>query len=132
MAVFNMAGAVCGVQLAVLKGSKFIRVLFIVVVSGLIIKQIFDFSYIKGIECSKKRKLFFQIYTNSNLGIISSFLKHYQVTCSTPSIPELDQKLSLKNYRNIVFFLIDAMGARILEKNLPGGQFSAQSSLQGK
>ncbi|MHC1772617.1 MAG: sulfite exporter TauE/SafE family protein [Flexilinea sp.] len=43
MAVFNMAGAVCGVQLAVLKGSKFIRILFIVVVSGLILKQIFDF-----------------------------------------------------------------------------------------
>jgi uncharacterized membrane protein YfcA len=43
MAAFNMAGAVCGVKLAVLKGSKFIRIFFIIVVSGLIIKQILDF-----------------------------------------------------------------------------------------
>ena len=43
MAVFNIAGNFLGVQLAVLKGSKFIRVLFIVVVAGLLVKQGIDF-----------------------------------------------------------------------------------------
>lgn len=42
MAVFNIAGALCGVQVAVLKGSRFIRVLFIIVVAGLLIKQLSD------------------------------------------------------------------------------------------
>ena len=43
MAVFNIAGNFLGVQLAVLKGSKFIRVLFIVVVAGLLVKQGIDY-----------------------------------------------------------------------------------------
>ncbi len=42
MAVFNIAGALCGVQVAVLKGSRFIRILFIVVVAGLLLKQLTD------------------------------------------------------------------------------------------
>ncbi len=42
MAVFNIAGAVCGVRVAVLKGSRFIRILFMVVVAGLLIKQLMD------------------------------------------------------------------------------------------
>ena len=42
LGLFNMAGAHLGVKLAVLKGSKFIRVLFIVMSCGLLIKQIID------------------------------------------------------------------------------------------
>ena len=42
MGIFNMAGAHVGVRLAVLKGSKFIRVLFIVMSCGLLIKQLID------------------------------------------------------------------------------------------
>ncbi len=71
----------------------------------------------------QKPEIVFPDYTNSNLGIISSFLKYYQVACSTPSIPEIDRKLSSKKYRNIAFFLIDAMGTRILEENLPADSF---------
>ena len=40
MGLFNMAGARLGVRMAVLKGSRFIRVLFIVMSCGLLIKQI--------------------------------------------------------------------------------------------
>ncbi len=40
MAVFNILGSVCGVRLAVLKGSRFIRVLFLCVTCGLFIKQL--------------------------------------------------------------------------------------------
>ena len=42
MAVFNMLGSFVGVRLAILKGSRFIRILFIVVVFGLLIKQVWD------------------------------------------------------------------------------------------
>ena len=42
MGLFNMAGARLGVRMAVLKGSRFIRVLFIVMSCGLLIKQIAD------------------------------------------------------------------------------------------
>ena len=42
MGLFNMAGAHVGVRLAVLKGSRFIRVLFIVMSCGLLVKQIID------------------------------------------------------------------------------------------
>ncbi len=42
MGLFNMAGAHLGVKMAVLKGSRFIRVLFIVMSCGLLIKQITD------------------------------------------------------------------------------------------
>lgn len=42
MALFNMAGAFFGVKLAVLKGSKFIRVLFMATMLGLLSKQAID------------------------------------------------------------------------------------------
>lgn len=42
MALFNMAGAFVGVKLAVIKGSKFIRILFVTIVTGLLTKQIID------------------------------------------------------------------------------------------
>ncbi len=43
MGLFNMAGSWLGVRTAVLKGSKFIRVLFIAISAGLLIKQIVEF-----------------------------------------------------------------------------------------
>lgn len=42
MAAFNMFGAFCGVRLAVLHGSRFIRVFFVFTSVGLLIKQIID------------------------------------------------------------------------------------------
>lgn len=42
MGLFNMAGAHVGVRMAVLKGSRFIRLLFIVMSCGLLIKQVID------------------------------------------------------------------------------------------
>jgi uncharacterized protein len=42
MAVFNIAGAVCGTKLAILQGNNFIRKLFLTVVTGLIIKLAYD------------------------------------------------------------------------------------------
>ncbi|MBR6091150.1 MAG: TSUP family transporter [Anaerolineaceae bacterium] len=42
MGLFNMAGAHLGVRLAVLKGSRFIRILFIIMSCGLLLKQIIE------------------------------------------------------------------------------------------
>jgi uncharacterized protein len=42
MAVFNVAGSLCGARLAILKGNAFIRVLFLSIVSVLVIKLIYD------------------------------------------------------------------------------------------
>lgn len=42
MALFNMAGAFFGVKLAVLKGSKFVRVLFLTTMLGLLSRQAID------------------------------------------------------------------------------------------
>ncbi len=72
---------------------------------------------------SKKMEIFFPDYSDCNLGIIASFLKHYQTVCSTPSIPEIDEKLASGKYRNVIIFLLDGMGTRILERNLPADSF---------
>jgi len=71
----------------------------------------------------QKNKIIFPDYSNSNLGIISSLLQYYNIPCATPSIPELDDELKTGNYRNIVLVLMDAMGSRILEKNLSPDSF---------
>jgi uncharacterized membrane protein YfcA len=42
MAVFNAAGGLAGSRLAMLKGNSFIRVFFLVVVSGTILRFAYD------------------------------------------------------------------------------------------
>ena len=42
MAIFNIIGALVGTRLAILKGSRFIRVLFLLVVAGVILKLVSD------------------------------------------------------------------------------------------
>ncbi len=42
MAIFNILGSFCGTKLAILHGNSFIRKLFLVVVTGLIIKLTYD------------------------------------------------------------------------------------------
>lgn len=47
MAVFNFAGSLLGARLAILKGNKFIRIFFLVVVSGTIIRFGYDIFFKK-------------------------------------------------------------------------------------
>jgi predicted AlkP superfamily pyrophosphatase or phosphodiesterase len=70
-----------------------------------------------------KNQIIFPDYSNNNLGIISSLLRYYNIPCATPSISELDDELASKKYRNVVMVLMDAMGSRILEKNLSTDSF---------
>jgi uncharacterized protein len=42
MAAFNILGSLAGTRLAILKGSRFVRILFLVVVAGMILKLAYD------------------------------------------------------------------------------------------
>ncbi len=61
-------------------------------------------------------KIVFPDYNHSLLNLVSSILKHYQVSLGYNSLENLDQILK-KNYRNVVFYLVDAMGSEILNKH---------------
>lgn len=58
-------------------------------------------------------------YENCNLGIMSSIAKYYGAGIPTKSLPLLDAALDRKRSRNTVWFIMDGMGSRVLEKNLP-------------
>jgi hypothetical protein len=42
MAVFNILGAVAGTRVAIVRGSRFVRVLFLIVISAIIVKFAYD------------------------------------------------------------------------------------------
>lgn len=79
---------------------------------------------------TEKFEIIFPDYADCNLGIIASILKHYQIEISTPSNPEIDRKLASGAYRNVIFFLLDGMGTRVLEKNLGADSFLRRNSLR--
>jgi len=58
----------------------------------------------------------FPDYNNSLLNLVNSILRNYNVKISYPSLPILDTILK-KSFKNVVFFLVDAMGSEILNKH---------------
>ncbi|MFA5037735.1 MAG: alkaline phosphatase family protein [Candidatus Izemoplasmatales bacterium] len=56
-------------------------------------------------------------YKNSVLNVTGSILKHYGVKTEVSSLPLLDAELA-KGYRNVVLFLVDAMGEFAIKKFL--------------
>ena len=58
-------------------------------------------------------------YRNCNLGILSSIVKYYGARIPTKPIAALDAELDRRRSRNTVWFIMDGMGSRVLEKNLP-------------
>ena len=58
-------------------------------------------------------------YGNCNLGILSSIVKYYGARIPTKPIAALDAELDRRRSRNTVWFIMDGMGSRVLEKNLP-------------
>lgn len=64
----------------------------------------------------------FTDYSRSLVSLISSVQKHFGLTVSHPTLPELDRLLGRK-YRNIVLLLFDGMGTAVLEKHLPPDAF---------
>lgn len=57
-------------------------------------------------------------YEKCNLGIMSSIAKYYGATIPTKSLSLLDETLERKRSRNTVWFIMDGMGSRVLEKNI--------------
>lgn len=68
-------------------------------------KNIFDFDYNNGI-----------------VSLSNSILKYYNVPTKHPSLDVLDKILE-KKYQNVIFMILDGMGFKILEKNLPENSF---------
>ena len=56
-------------------------------------------------------------YNRSVLSISSSIMKYYNVDSNYKSLKELDDILN-KEYRNIVYLIIDGMGAHVLKNNM--------------
>ena len=56
-------------------------------------------------------------YDRSILSISSSIMKKYNVKSNYKSLPELDNILA-KDYRNVIFLILDCLGSEILKSNL--------------
>jgi alkaline phosphatase len=52
-------------------------------------------------------------YERCNLNIITSILKYYGVKSNHASLPELDEKLNSKKYKNVILLVMDGMGEHI-------------------
>ena len=63
-------------------------------------------------------------YDNSILNLITSILKHYNVETNHSSLPQLDTILA-KNYKNVVFIVLDGMGEHILNNISSNGFFKS-------
>ena len=61
-------------------------------------------------------------YNNSIMSITNSILRHYGALPHHTTLPILDGLLA-KNYKNVIFLLMDGMGMNILERNLPESAF---------
>jgi len=61
-------------------------------------------------------------YNNSIINITNSVLKHYGAEPYQSTLPIVDDLLA-KNYKNVVFLIMDGMGINVLERNLPENAF---------
>ena len=68
-------------------------------------------------------------YQDSILNVSNSLLKHYGAKAHYSGQKELDAILN-KKYRHIAVFLIDAMGAKIIERHRPENSFFRQHLLK--
>jgi predicted AlkP superfamily pyrophosphatase or phosphodiesterase len=73
-------------------------------------------------------KLVFPDYDHSLLNITSSILKKYNIDSGYKTLNNLDEILK-GDYRNIVFYLIDAMGSEILKKHPEQVQFLTKNKI---
>jgi len=60
-------------------------------------------------------------YDNCILGTITSILKYYNVETRHKSSEKLDKLLSAKEYKNVIFLILDGLGEHIINKISPEG-----------
>ena len=63
-------------------------------------------------------------YDHCILSTMTSILRYYNVETSQKSLKALDDKLNGKEYKNIVFIILDGMGEHILKNLNPNNYFS--------
>ena len=64
-------------------------------------------------------------YDHSILNTVTSFLKYYGVESKYKSSEEIDKRLSAKEYKNVVFIILDGLGEHILNRLSPNEFFSS-------
>ena len=62
-------------------------------------------------------------YDHCILGTISSILKYYNVETKHKTSEKLDEILSSKQYKNVIFLVLDGLGEHILNPISPDGYF---------
>lgn len=68
--------------------------------------------------------IFLPDYNNCTVNLACSILKEFGAKCPDhPTLAAADQFLQKKTYKNIVVFLLDAMGQSVLDQNLDAGGF---------
>lgn len=70
----------------------------------------------------KEKQIILPNYEHSILNSINAILKYYKVQTKYNALPELEQKLN-REYKNIVFIILDGMGEHILKDISPNGFF---------
>lgn len=68
------------------------------------------------------KKIIFPNYEHSILNLVNSILRHYGVKTKYNGLPILEKELN-KNYKNVVFIILDGMGEHILRNISPDGYF---------
>ncbi len=61
-------------------------------------------------------------YLNSNLNLMNSILKYYNIENKYPTLKKMDEFLN-KKYKNIVLFVLDGLGKNYLVNNMNKGLF---------
>ena len=69
----------------------------------------------------KKENIMMPNYENCILGTITSILKYYNVETNHKSSKKIDEILQQKDYKNVIFLVLDGLGEHILNKDLPNG-----------
>lgn len=70
-----------------------------------------------------KQKICKPDYKRCLVNLSNSILKYYGLPQKHSSLPELDEMLDKKKYRNVVLLQMDGMGVDMLEHNLPADSF---------
>ena len=68
-----------------------------------------------------KENIVFPNYDNCILGTINSILKYYDVDIKQKTSEKIDKILNKKEYRNVIFLVLDGMGEHILNNISPNG-----------
>lgn len=77
----------------------------------------------KGLNVKMERNIAYPDYENSIANLACSILKHFGVEPPNVTLKMADTLLAEQEYQNIVVFLLDGMGEKIVEENLESGGF---------